>query len=236
VPVPGTDQKRLNVHSSENLKAEIEERFGFFPPFFEPALASPHVLDNLWRQTLSAYIENPLSALFKEKLNALLSRFCVAPYCIMVHSAALRPLGMSAREVLELLDAPLREGADRKLSLGVLPVPSPEDAAAPETNSELEETLLSCATTVFLDQPSSDICRAELQRLLGRDLYLHLVAYLAYIKTCHTWIEAHPDIAYEADPRVVANLGSLIEDEPVLAEFFRSYKERIPGLRELRAT
>lgn len=66
----------------EEIKAEIEERFGFFPPFFAPALESPPVLSNLWQQTLSAYVNNPLPALFKEKLFAYLSRYCAVPYCI----------------------------------------------------------------------------------------------------------------------------------------------------------
>ena len=221
--------------SSETIRAEIEERFGFFPPFFEPALASPQVLDNLWRQTISAYIENPLSALFKEKLNAMLSRFCVAPYCIIVHAAALRPLGMTAREVLALLNAPILDSQEPDLPLGVLSVPTLADAAAPAAGSALDRTLLFCATAVFLEQHNAEACRDELRRLLGPDLYVHLVAYLAYIKTCHTWIEAHPDISFEADQRAVENLGPLLAEEPALGEFFDHYKERIEGLRDSRA-
>jgi len=221
--------------SSELIRAEIEERFGFFPPFFEPALASPQVLDNLWRQTVSAYIENPLSALFKEKLNALLSRFCVAPYCIVVHAAALRPLGMTAREVLALLDAPILDLQEADVPLGVLPTPPPEEAIAPTPDSPLERTLLFSATAIYLEQPHAEACREELRRLLGPDLYLHLVAYLAYIKTCHTWIEAHPGISFETDQRAVENLGPLLEEEPALGEFFHNYKARIEGIRDSQA-
>lgn len=91
--------------SSEQIKAEIELKFGFVPPFFAPASKTPQVLENLWQQTLIAYVNNPLPALFKEKLFAYLSRFCAVPYCIICHSCTLRPLGMSATEVLELLEA-----------------------------------------------------------------------------------------------------------------------------------
>lgn len=224
------------MRTSQNIKAEIEDRFGFFPPFFEPALRSAEVLDNLWQQTLSAYIENPLSALFKEKLNALLSRYCVAPYCMMVHSAALRPLGMTAREVLTLLDAPSPETGEADLPLGVLPVPSSEEAIAPAPGSPLEQILLYCATVAFLEQANIEACQTEMRRLLGPELYPHLVAYLAYIKTCHIWIQAHPDVSYEADRRAVEHLGPLLAEEPALADFFSNYQERVAGARESRAT
>jgi len=224
------------TRTSEQIKSEIEQRFGFFPPFFGPALGSHQVLENLWQQTLSAYIEAPFSALFKEKLSALLSRFCAAPYCMIVHSAALRPLGMTATQVLTLLDTPLAGTQETDLPLGVLPVPSPEEVASPTPGSPLEAALLLCATAVFLDRGDAEAGNAELCRLLGAELHPHLVAYLAYIKTCHTWIEAYPAISYEADQRAKEHLGPLLTEEPALAEFFRHYRERVAGVYASRAT
>jgi hypothetical protein len=40
-------------------------------------------------------------------------------------------------------------------------------------------------------------------------------------------MEAHPEVAYEADKRVQDNLGALLEEEPELANFFRNYRERV---------
>src|SRR3972149_10911782 len=77
------------ARTSEQIKAGIEERFGFFPLFFSPALETPEVLENLWQQTLSAYVNNPLPALIRKKLFARLSRYCIVPYCIVCHSCAL---------------------------------------------------------------------------------------------------------------------------------------------------
>jgi len=229
-----------NPRTSEQIKAEIEGDFGFFPPFFAPALGSPQVLENLWRQTLSAYMDNPLSALFKERLNALLSRFCAAPYCMIVHSAALRPLGMTAGQVLMLLDPPPStggvDGPQDNPALGVLPAPAPEEAAAPAPDSPLERTLLACAMGVFLERADAPECQAELRRLLGSDLYPNIIAYLAYIKTCHTWVEAHPEIACEADQRAMEHLGPLLAEEPALVEFFRHYQERVAVIQAGRVT
>ena len=99
------DKPRL-TRVSEKIRSEIEERLGFFPPFFTPALETPEILQTLWRQTLSSYVNNPLPVLFKEKLFAYLSRYCAVPYCIICHSCALRPLGMTAAEVLASLTEP----------------------------------------------------------------------------------------------------------------------------------
>jgi PAS domain S-box-containing protein len=215
------------------IKAEIEQTFGFFPPFYEPALVTPAVLENLWQQTLTAYIDNPLSALFKERLNARLSLFCSAPYCMIVHSAALRPLGMSASQVLALLDAPASEDQEIVPVLGLLSVT--DDAAAPEPDSAIEKLLLYCSTSVFLERTDADQCQIELRRLLGLHLFSHLIAYLAYIKTCHIWIGSHPEIVYEADQRAIVNLGPLLAEEPVLADFFSTYSERVARMNIGRA-
>ena len=46
--------------TTDQIRAEIESRLGFFPPLFGPALASPPLLEGLWCQQLSCYYDNPL--------------------------------------------------------------------------------------------------------------------------------------------------------------------------------
>jgi hypothetical protein len=224
----------ISGRSTEQIKAEIETKFGFIPPFFEPAEKTPEVLENLWQQTLVAYVNNPLPALFKEKLSAYLSRFCPVPYCMICHSCTLRPLGMSARQVLELLESPfptvtdidehLKIVATQYQSLAVLPV-----------NSQLEASLLYC--TIFIALASqAEHYRQELLRIIGSVTYNHLIAFIAYVKTCHVWMEAHPEVSYEADLRVIAHLGPLLEEEPDLADFFRHYRDRVRRESFLRET
>src|SRR4051794_25607995 len=94
--------------------AEIEVRFGFVPPFFGPAVETPDVLANLWQQTSSAYVDNPLPELFKEKMSAYLSRYCAVSYCLVCHACTLRPLGMSGPDVLQLLQAPVPTDGDAR--------------------------------------------------------------------------------------------------------------------------
>ncbi|MBD0267925.1 MAG: GAF domain-containing protein [Cyanobacteria bacterium Co-bin8] len=220
--------------SREEITAEIAATFGFVPPFFEPA-ESPQVLENLWQQTLSAYVHNPLPALFKEKLSAYLSRFCDVPYCMVCHSCSLRPLGLKARQVLELLDAPPPIETDVEKYLAVLaaqPVPLQPWA---EANSALEESLLYCAIFIGIEHAQADFCRQELRRILGAATYQHLVSFIAYTKMCHAWIEAHPEVTYEVDQRALENLGALLKEEPDLEVFFRDYREKVKYENQSRA-
>ena len=215
------------MRTSEQITAEIEANFGFVPPFFSPALQTPAVLDNLWQQTLSAYVNNPLSLLFKEKLSAYLSRYCAVPYCMICHSCNLRPLGMKAQEVLELLESPLPKETDIDEHLRRLAAQPNGLKVWPESNSLLEESLLYCSIFIATEHDSSEDCRQELRRILEPSTYAHLVTFIAYVKMCHVWMEAHPEVVYAADKRVKDNLDALLEEEPGFTDFFHNYTEKV---------
>lgn len=212
--------------TSNQIKAEIEGRFGFFPPFFAPAEATPEVLENLWHQTLTAYINNPLPTLFKEKLSVYLSRYCTVPYCLVCHSCTLHPLGMEAPEILNFLERPFSTSAmNYEEQLNVLAAqPTPLITWA-ELDLALEESLIFCCVCMFLQLEIAERCRSEIQRFLGSTNYNHLLALLTYTKTCHMWMEAHPEVTYEADQRVQNYLNVLLSSEPGLAKFFQNYRE-----------
>ncbi len=214
------------MRTSEQIKAEIEEKFGFFPPFFAPGEQTPQVLENLWQQTISAYVDNPLSPLFKEKLSAYLSRFCSVPYCMICHSCSLHGLGMQAREVLELLESPLPTPSDIDKHLRILAA-SDVPKVLQEGNSALEESLLYCSIFIALKGENNEYYRSELRRLLGGATYQHLVSFIAYVKTCHVWMEAHPEVVYQADKRVQDHFDTLLKKEPGLTDFFNNYCDRV---------
>ena len=230
----GNDKPRL-ARASKQIKAKIEEKFGFFPPFFTPALEIPEILESLWQQTLSAYVNNPLPALFKEKLFAYLSRYCAVPYCIICHSCALRPLGMTAAEVLELLTEPgPTTGVEISKHRDVLAAQSSPLEQWPAPGSALDESLMACSIFSFLNPAQAEDCRVQLRHLLGEEKCAYLMVFLGYVKTCHLWVEAHPELAYEADQRARDNLGPLLAEEPRLAEYFRNYNEMIARERQGR--
>lgn len=221
-----------SLRTSTAIRAEIEISFGFVPPFFGPAELNPQVFESLWQQTLAAYVNNPLPALFKEKLSAYLSRFCAVPYCMICHSCSLYELGVQARQVLELLESPLPTEASIDTHLQVIARHSQELTQFPEHPSLLETSLLYCAVFIFLSPYNSDYCRRELRRLLGPEFYQYLITFMAYVKTCHAWMEAHPEIAYEEDGRVKAHFSDLIAEEPGLTDFLQHYVERVNRERQ----
>jgi hypothetical protein len=231
---PGRAQAPAPEVTSAAILADIDRRFGFVPPFFEPAIGVPPVLENLWRQTLSAYVENPLPALFREQLFAYLARYCAVPYCIVCHSCALRPLGMTAAEVLALLESPPPEADEIGAQLAALMDARAPLAAWPEPGSPLATALRTCAIVMFLSRDEAERCQAEVRRLIGPDAYAHLTGFLAYVRTCLLWVETHPELAYEADRRAQDNLGPLLDAAPRLREFFRTYTERVKRERRRR--
>lgn len=167
------------MRSSEDIIAEISACLGWVPAFFIPAQETPHVLENLWQQTVSASINNTLPALFKEKLFAYLSRYCTVPYCIISHSCALLSLGMSARQVLQLLEspAPTREIEEHLKAIAA----SPPLTYLSRADSALEAAILSCCIYTFLNPHQDAGCRSEMRRILGLSNYNHLIAFLSYV-------------------------------------------------------
>ena len=218
------------------IRAEIEERFGFLPPFFEPAMDAPDLLEHLWRETLVAYLDNPLPFLFKEKLSAYLSRFCGEPYAIVCHSCALRPLGMEPGEILALLERPAPvEGLSPGFFASVEPVPGPIESW-PEPGSELEDMLITLAVVAFVEPPEVQRAKRELRRLLGERDYSYLTVFLSYVWSFHLWLEGHPEVSFEDDQRVQRHLGPLLEAEPRLEGFFGGYRDRVTSEAADRAT
>jgi hypothetical protein len=59
-PPKNTDQ--------EDFEREVASRFGLVPNFFRSAPDAPLVIRELWLFAKSAYLDNPIPTLFKERL------------------------------------------------------------------------------------------------------------------------------------------------------------------------
>ena len=209
------------------IRAEVEQRLGFFPPLLEPAADDAALLEHLWREMARSYVESPLPELFKEKLVAHLGRYCAAPHHLVVHSCALHEHGLTGAEVRELLERPI--GPDG---------PDPEFFARvgsrtgtiegwPEPGSEGEDELLTLAITAFVEPPVVHRAKSELRRLLRPREYSYLSLLLSHIWSSHLWAEAHPEITPDLDVRVRRSLPALLASEPRLEELFRTYRGRV---------
>lgn len=209
----------MSYANSSLAKTEIIKQIGYFPAFLIPALDSSPIYRSLTQQTQFAYINNPLPAVFKEKLFIALSRYCGIEYFTICHSCTLYSLGLSIAEILEL---------------GNLKYPQSEAEAIAELqnlkekwetdwqhNSYLMTCLLSCAIFIFLQPEKAVNLSADLKQLIGTVRYHYLIVLLGYIKLCHQWVKNHPQISHREDRRSQLYLGSLLLEETKLANFFQ---------------
>ena len=212
----------MNPPNSYLTKTEIAKQLGYFPAFLLPAVNSSLIFRSLVQQTLSAYINNPLPNLFKEKLFVCLSRHFGISYFTICHSCTLQSLGMSAAEILNLakITSPCTE-EDITADLNLLRRQW-GDGKRWCDNVQLETGLLRCAYLIFLHPSKAANCIKTLQQLLGIASYNYLIIFLGYIKLCHQWVASNPEISHQQDSRSQLHLGSLLLSESRLADFFQS--------------
>jgi PAS domain S-box-containing protein len=208
--------------SGSTFHKKVRDRFGVVPNFFRSATAAPGLIEELWGFAESAYLDNPLPSLFKERLFVHLSRFCGARYCIVRHVGFLVGLGRPAgdaqaapetvEQVVELLSRPaILAAPEMEMVLARLESMRGKEAI-PAPGSQSEYDLFAAASALFLNPVNSDRVRKALGSALGdRNLEL-LTAYLAFIRTAHYWTETHPEIAFEDD------METLMRDHEMLAE------------------
>src|SRR5579859_1410702 len=215
----------MEIHSSrstELILQEIHSYFGCIPPFFAPIQATPALLEHFWRHTQIAYINNPLPALFKEKIFCYLSHIRNIAYDLRFHSISLHTLGLKAREIVLLLKTPLPQLQESQRFLTTLKATS-SLAAWPEAGSELEHTLFMSAILLFLRPAQVQQHRLELQRLLGSH-YAFLISLHTYIKTCHDWIDAALDEGFTLEENFVDKFRSLAATEPELLQIVQRHQ------------
>jgi hypothetical protein len=90
------------------FEAEVIERFGILPNFLRSGSAAPELIQKLWSFVKSGYLDNPIPALFKERLFVILSRLCPIRYCVVRHVGFLlghgRPAGDAYASTHSIID------------------------------------------------------------------------------------------------------------------------------------
>ena len=206
-------------------RGDIVAKIGFFPPFYEPALETPGVLDSLWNQWVFSDLDNPLPELFREKLATLTSRFGAAPYCLVCHACSLHTMGMSGRQVYEFLQSNVLPAHQLGRLHSLPPAPWTD---FPEADSPAENALLAAALSVFSRQDTV-ACLQQLRSWLSPQWFGWLTVFISYRQTCANWTDAYPDLSYREDQRTAGVLERLLEEEPRLAEIFGRSKPELYG-------
>lgn len=208
---------------------EVTRRFGLVPNFFVSAPDAPEILEKLWDFATSAYLDNPIPSLFKERLFVFLSRFCQIRYCIVRHCGFLVGYGNASgdatatpqtiEQAIKLLKAP--PPSRRELDpvyRGLMALKAPIDWPAPD--SEVEDWMFTACAVIFVEPVKSERARQGLRHALGGQRFEYLLALLAFIRTAHYWTMVHPGLEIEDDVRELMTshkeLASLLLQDPEL--------------------
>jgi hypothetical protein len=210
---------------------DVTCRFGLIPNFFISAPDAPEIVEKLWGFAKSAYLENPIPSLFKERLFVFLSRFCQVRYCIVRHCGFLVGYGHSSgdaeaapqtiEQAVRLLKAPppWRRQLD-PVYQGLTAIRTPIDWPVPE--SETEDWIFAASALIFVEPTKSERAHKALRQALGGKRLEYLLALLAFIRTAHYWTIVHPGLEIEDDVRELMSahkeLAYLLLQDPDLAD------------------
>jgi signal transduction histidine kinase/CheY-like chemotaxis protein len=210
------------------FEAEVIDRFGILPNFFRSGSAAPELIQKLWSFVKSGYLDNPIPALFKERLFVILSRLCPIRYCVVRHVGFLlgngRPAGdayastHSIVDVIRLLKQPTPWHRDMPVVYERLEGLAEPLADWPAPWTEMEDLFFACTAVVFSEPARGETARLALLKALGAQRFEYLAGLLAFIRTAHYWTMLHPDIETEQDMRTLmrdhAELARLLLEDP----------------------
>jgi signal transduction histidine kinase len=236
---------------AEPLAELIAKRLGVLPNFFRLASQEADIAANLWGFAEFGYLNNPLPALFKERLFVYLSRFCEIRYCIARHLGFLVGLGYPAGDpaalcqtveaVLPLLRRPLPHGERMAPLFDVLARLEKLISSFPEPDSTAEQAIIACATHVFLQTPDAPKAHEGLRQILDPSKLEHLHVFLSFVRTAHYWTKLHPELSFEDDVRHLLATHEAVAEcvlrdpEPHADGFSRRIANDLASLRETRA-
>jgi hypothetical protein len=190
------------------FRQEVLHRFGLVPNFFMTARDAPEIVEKLWDFAKSAYLDNPMPSLFKERLFVLLSRFCPVRYCIVRHCGFLVGYGHASGDpaahaqtidqVVHLLKAPAPWRREMEpIYKGLAAIQKPIDWPVP--GSDIEDWIFAAAIVIFVEPLQSERPQLVLRNALGGKHYEYFLALLAFIRTAHYWTVVHPGLEIEDD-------------------------------------
>lgn len=201
-------------------EASAAARLGISPARFTTA-SDKAGLEALCRFAEEAYLDNPLPAIFKERMFVRLSQAANTRYCLVRHVGRLIGNGYPAGdrtavpqgedEVAALLRRPpvppaeVADLAARIAARGALP-------DLPPAGSSAEGEVLDALASV-LTRPDHAVQIADaLTIAVGAERYAQMVALVSYIRAEHFWAQAHPELSCAPD------LAFIEQHYPVLSE------------------
>lgn len=215
---------------SNDFEVEVAGRFGVLPNFFRSAEAAPELIQQLWGFAKAGYLDNPMPAVFKERLFVWLSRFCPMRYCVVRHvgfllgrdhgraSGDAAAIPQTVADVVRLLRRPTPWQRDMTLVYAHLENLVEPIEAWPDPDEELEDVIFACAAVTFVEPARCERARQALIRAIGPRRFELFSGCLAFIRTAHYWTMLHPQIETEDDMlsllRSQEELAKLLLEDP----------------------
>jgi len=211
-------------HTSGEASAEASAaaRLGISPARFTTA-SDKAGLEALCRFAEEAYLDNPLPAVFKERVFVRLSQAARTHYCLVRHVSRLIGIGYPAGDrsaapqeevaVVALLDRPFVP-PDEVADLAARIAARAPLADLPPAGAREEGEVLDALASVFT-RPDGAVRIAEaLTAAVGPERYAQMVALLSYVRAEVFWAQAHPELSCAADLATIAQhypqLGMLL--------------------------
>ena len=85
---------------------EIEKAFGMVPNLFKTYAHHPPLLEANWNKVKAVLMEGSLSQKVKQTIAVLVSRDNSCSYCVAAHTAALRSMGVTDKEISAIEEDP----------------------------------------------------------------------------------------------------------------------------------
>jgi PAS domain S-box-containing protein len=194
--------------------------FGVIPNLFNPAWSAPGAMAALWAYARTAYVNNPLPAITKERIFVYLSRMAPSPYSLARHTGFLvgcgkpagnktvQPQGIS--EAINLLQLPLpdQHSAQEALQRFQQHVPLSE---YPEPGTPLEADILLLLGVIYLVPQQAYQARETLKQALSDTDNQWITALMSYIRAEHCHAAVQNELELESD------VLELFKQEPELA-------------------
>ncbi|WP_342648547.1 PAS domain-containing protein [Mucilaginibacter sp. CSA2-8R] len=203
--------------------------FGVIPNLFNPAWSAPGAMAALWAYARTAYINNPLPAVTKERIFVYLSRMAPASYSLARHVGFLtgrgKPAGnatvqpQSVSDVIALLQLPLPNQQSAEEALQRFQQYAPL-SKLPEPGSPLETDMLLLLGNIYLLPQHAHRVRESLKQSLTDTDIQWITALLSYIHAEHCHAAAQNELYFEPD------LQELFEQEPALGQLIPGTQRR----------
>ena len=158
---------------------------------------------------------------------AVMAKYNLTPYSLIVRSCSLRQMGMTGQQILEFLKAKLPPQRLISEQLRTRSAKWVLHSGWESMPHELESWVLWAAVRMTVRKDPGGRCRDALHAVLGDELFNRVVTISTFAVMQRVWIDAHPDFEAMHDERVIRAHKALLQETPEFAACLGQCQETI---------